>query len=149
MNTPKIASQENLQEVRYSKSYALITIFLSLVFLTMAILKTGSAKTESFRTVEILYIFFYGVVGLVILYAGITLRSRRYLRLDKENKTLMVFGIIGPWSRKYPFDFMYYAGEKFYIERKGEKRKVYIMRSTCDRIDLKSFIKQVHSLNQK
>ena len=131
---------ESYIDVRYSKFYTIITILLSLVFLFLAVEDIISLKQEIFKGSNFVFPSTFILMGLLFFFSGITLRNRRYLRLDKKNKILMVFGIIGPWSSKYPYDSIYIAGEKFYIEKNGVKKKIGFLKYTCDKNDLKSLM---------
>ena len=128
-------------DVRYSKFYVIIVILLSLVFLALAADDIISLKQEIFQGTNFLIPFLYLVAGSLFFLSGITLRKRRYLRLDRENKTFMVFGTIGSWSRKYPYDSIHFASGRIHLEKSGKKKELGFMKFTCDKDDLQAFIK--------
>jgi hypothetical protein len=124
-------------DVRYSKYYSSLMILLATIFISLGII---SFLSEHFVIFQIFFI----IVGLIMLIAGITLRVRKYLRLDKQNQTLMVFGTIGSLSvRIYPYDRIYLEGKKLYFEKNGKKKRLYIVRHYCDKGDFNTFIKEI------
>jgi hypothetical protein len=125
-------------DVRYSKFYAFTLILLSLVFFALVVDECITLRRELFQGSNFVVPSIYLLLGLLFLISGITLRNRRYLRLDLNNKVLMVFGTVGSWSRKYPYDSIYLAGEKFYLEKEGRRRKMGFLKYTCDKTDLHS-----------
>jgi len=140
---------ENYIDVRYSKLYTGMNIVLALVFLAVATIYILGHQDDLLKFPGILFPVVYIIAGLLFLAGAITLRSRRYLRLDKKNKTLLVYGLFGPWSRKYPFDFMFFAGEKFHIDHGGKKLRLPILKYTCDKSDLNNFLKELSDFNLK
>lgn len=137
------ANQEHLIDVRYSKFYTVFTIVLSLLFFTLAWLEIRSRWGGPFSVFEIIWLSGFFVIGLIILYSGITLRTRRYLRLDNKNNILRVYGIIGSWSRKHPFDTIYQSDSKVYIEKDGKKKWINILNYASDRSDLNRFLQHL------
>lgn len=146
MTNPKnMATTSNRSEsyidVRFSKFYAAIIIFMSLIPLFFAVEKIISQKQEIFQGTNFIFPAIGIVLGLLFFFMGISMSKRRYFRLDMGNKILIVYSGVGSWwSSKYPYDSIYLAGEKFHIEKEGVKKKVGLLKYTCNKDDLQLLI---------
>jgi phosphoglycerol transferase MdoB-like AlkP superfamily enzyme len=145
MDPEQTSERTAFQEVRYSVFYMVLTIILALLFIAMALLKLRSGWGGSFSVFQIILLSLLLALGILVLYAGITLRTRRYFRLDLSHKILQVYGVIGPTSRKIPFDRIYLENEDFFIEKDGRRRKLQIMKYACDKGDLQALIKALEA----
>ena len=132
---------ETYTDVRYSKIYSGLVILLAALFIILAIISFLSKLSLILLIVSII-VFFIG--GLILLFAGITLRGRKYFRLDKQNQTVMIFGIIGSlFAREYPYDRIYLEGKELYIEKNSKKKLLGIVQYRCDKEDFSAFIKEI------
>jgi hypothetical protein len=127
-------------DVRFSKFFSIIIILLSHAPLVFGGQQIFSLKQEFFQGSNFIIPSIAILVGLLIIAMGVSHPKRWYLRLDRDNKMLMVSYSIGSWSKKHPYDSIYFAREKFHIEKNGEKKKIRFMKLACNRNDLKSLI---------
>ena len=97
-------SSDSYIDVRYSKLSGILFLILSVAPLIVAVNSIISLKHEFFHGSNFIWPSIAIMLVLIIFYVGITMPNRRYLRLDLENKRLMVFDIIGFWSSKHPYD---------------------------------------------
>ncbi len=126
-------------EIRYGKWYAILTICLGILLIALAILN----YFNSFGDHSIVITLFFLIGGLIILLPGITLINKTYVRIDKENQIVTIFGITRFFARKYPYDKIYLEEKKFYIERNDKKKFLDILHYACNREDLNDFIKEI------
>ena len=130
-------------DVRYSKLYAGTMLLLAVAPLIVAVNKITSLKQDVFQDTNFIVPAIAILLVIFVVYVSITLPKRRCIRLDKGNKVLMIFDVIGSWSRKYPYDSIYITGEKFHIEKDGVKKKVGFLKYTCNNDDLRSLVKTI------
>jgi len=139
--TAKISNtSESHIDVRFSKLYAIIIILLSHAPLVFAVQQIISLKKDLFQGSNFIIPLVAILVGLLIIFTGISQPNRWYLRLDRVNKMLMVSYGISSWSKKHPYDSICFTGGKFHIEKSGVKKKIGFVKFTSNRDDLKSLV---------
>jgi hypothetical protein len=129
-------SSESHIDVRFSKFFAIIIILMSHAPLIFALEQIISLKREIFQGTNFIVPSIAILVGLLFILTGISHPNRWHFRLDRDNRMLMVSYGIGSWSKKYPYDTIFYAGEKFHIERSGVKKTIGLMKFFCNKRDL-------------
>jgi len=128
---------ESSVNVRFSRLFAVVIILLSHAPLVFALQQIISLKREIFQEWNFLVPAIALLVGLLIIAAGMSQPKRWYLRLDRDQKMLLVSYGIGSWSKKHPYDSICFDGEKLYIERNEVKRRIGFLKLACNRKDLK------------
>jgi hypothetical protein len=126
--------------VRFSKFYAIIIILLSHAPLIYAVQQIIALRREFFQDFNFIVPSIAFLLGLLIIAIGMSRPKRWYLRLDRNNKMLIVSYGIGPWSKKHPYDSIYFARDKFHVEKNGEKQKIIFVKLACNRNDLKYLV---------
>ena len=125
-------------DVRFSRIIGILIILLSHAPLIFGLQQFIALRGEFFQDSNFIVPTIALLVGLVIIAAGLSHPRRWYLRLDRENKILMVSYGVGFRSRKYPYDLISYDDGKFHIETGGVNRSIGFLKLACNRKDLKS-----------
>ena len=133
-------SPESSMDVRFSKIFAVVIILISHAPLVFAVQQIISLKQEIFQGWNFMIPAIALLVGLLIIATGMSQPKRWYLRLDRDKKVLMVSYGIGSWSKKYPYDAIWFVDEKLHIEKSEVKRKIGFVKLACNRKDLKSLV---------
>lgn len=131
-------SSESHIDVRFSKFYAIIIILLSHAPLVYGGQQIISLKQAFFQGSNFILPSIAILVGLLIILTGVSRPKRWYLRLDRDKKMLIVSYGISSWSKKYPYDSIFFTGGKFHIQKSGVKQKIGFVKFACNRNDLKS-----------
>jgi len=133
-------SSESHIDVRFSKFFAIIIILLSHAPLIFGLQQIMSLKQEFFQGTNFIIPSIAILAGLLIIITGISHPKRWHLRLDRNNKILLVSYGISSWSKKHPYDSISFAGRKFHIEKSGVRKKIGLVKYTFNRKDLKSLV---------
>lgn len=136
----KSKSNKSHTDVRFSRFLGIIIILLSHAPLIYAVQQIIYLKGDFFQGTNFIFPTIAFVVGLFIIAAGMSHTKRRYLRIDRDSKMLMISYGIGSWSKKHPYDSIHFDGKIFQIEKNGVKKKIGFVKYACNRKDLKSLI---------
>jgi hypothetical protein len=121
-------------DIRFNHFYV-VSIFIAAVILLVIIMTT---KGE-----EWYYYFFLILPVLFFVHAIGALSGSKYVRLDKQTKTVIIYGPYGFVVRKYKFDRLFFKDKELYREVEGRDKLINIMRYQCRKNDLSAFIVEV------
>jgi TctA family transporter len=143
MKNSKVSDPSNCIDVRYSKSYS-ITILLIAIFIIITFFITFD---KTMRQDDLVIHIIMVCAGVFFLLIGIdSLIGKKYFRLDKNNKQIIVYEGI-PFtsfiSRKRNFDKIYANEKGIYLETNGRKKRLNISPSVCNKADFEVFKKEV------
>ena len=130
---------EKYTDIRYSKMYAILTICLALFMIAIGIIYYFNIIGAG----SIVFILLFLIGGLILLFAGMTLRRRTYFRIDKQNQIVTIYGTIGFFTRKYPYDRIYLEDKELYIEKNGKKKLLSILHYAYDKGDFNAFREEI------
>lgn len=139
MKANKIINSESHMHVRFSKIYGIIITLLSHAPLIFALQQIIALQKDFFQDSNYIIPSAAFLLGLLIIAMGISHPTRWYLRLDRDKKMLMVSRGIPFWSRKYPYDSLYFSADKLHLEKNGLKKTIGFMKFNCNKNDLNSF----------
>lgn len=125
-------------QVRFSKIYAFIFILLSHAPFVFALQQIVALKRDFFQDGNFIVPSIAFLLGFLIIAAGISHPTRWYLRLDRDKKLLLLSRGIRSWSKKHPYDTIFFSGDKFHLEKNGIKKTIGFMKFNCNKNDLKS-----------
>lgn len=140
MKAKKSESDKSHIDVRFSRFFGFLIIMISHAPLVYAAQQMIALRGEFFQDLNFVLPGIVMALGLIIIALGMSHTKKWYLRIDRDKKILMVSYGIGSWSKKHPYDSIYYDGKKFEIEQSGAKKMVGFWNYACNRKDLKSLI---------
>jgi hypothetical protein len=85
------------------------------------------------------------ILALLLLIRGIYALTRsKYVRLDKQSKTVKIYDTPIFWARKYKYDRLFFKDKKLYREIDGKTEFINIQRYQYRKNDFEDFIVEVN-----
>lgn len=90
------------------------------------------------------YYYFFLILAVLFFVHGIgALIGSKYVRLDKQSKTVKIYGPYGFVARKYKYDRLFFKDKELYREIDGKTKFINILRYQCRKKDLEAFIMEI------
>jgi hypothetical protein len=132
-------------DVRYKKFYSLLNITLALVILALILIMK---LAEGY-----LLILWIILIPFLLVQGILAFRGRKYLRLDIQNKILLIDGSLGlregklTYYKKYRYDRIYFVSEgksrSLYIDINDKKKYIQFSKFICNINDFEIFYKEI------
>ena len=122
-------------DIRFNIYYVILLFIVSFIMIGIFLtVKEKSWYDDFFLILPILFL----VHGIVVL------TGSKYIRLDKQSKTIKIYGPFGFAARNYSYDRLFFKDNELYREIDGKTKFLNIVRYQCSKDDLEAFIAEVN-----
>lgn len=81
--------------------------------------------------------------GALIALLGIPYLTGNLFTFDKANKKIIIYALLGPGKKDYPYDSISYENGVVILTRNGAKIRLPLSRGICEKEDWDLFIKEI------
>ena len=122
-------------DIRYNLFYSIGLCLAAIIVIIILLIVKGENWYYDFLEVLALLLFVNGIYALI--------RSK-YVRLDKQSKTVKIYDTPIFWARKYKYDRLFFKDKKLFSEINGKTEFINILQYQCRKDDLEAFITEVN-----
>jgi hypothetical protein len=138
MEKNNVSVPGSFADIRYDIFYTAGLFIAALILIVIFLIVKGNWQKHYYDIILIL--------GLLLLIRGINALSsgNKYVRLDKQSKTIKIYDAHMFWAQKYKYDRLFFKGKKLCREIDGKTEYINITGFGCMKNDFKAFVAEVN-----
>jgi hypothetical protein len=122
-------------DIRFNTFYS-VCMFIAAIIMIVIFL---TAKEKNWY-----HEFFLILAILFLIHSIYAFTGSKYVRLDKQSKTVKIYGPFGFAARKFKYDSLFFKGRELYREIDGKTKFINIQRYQCRKKDFEVFVVEVN-----
>jgi hypothetical protein len=122
-------------DIRFNIFYSVCLLIAAIIMLVIFL----TVKEKAWY-----YDFFLILALLFLIHGFYALSGSKYVRLDKQSKTVKIYGLFGIAMRKYKYDRLFFKDKELYREIDGKTKFINLLRNQCRKNDFEAFVVEIN-----